>query len=566
MTNARLLELLDLYIESQLTDADRAELSSELARSATSCRFFWDYVHQHTMLGEVIAESAGMQLARSEQAPSLSLISSWVIVAAGILLTVGITWLCWPSVAYSSTATLAELRGKVQLKLGDDLVPAIPGQLINAGTEIHTGGNSSVVVAYPDSSRLELTADTAVRVLEETGVFLFRGEVNATVTPRPISRALTLRTEQGEVLAAGTKFRSANVDGETRIEVEEGKAVLGGRGVKAVELLTGAYALVSAPEPELYRPAPIRPLSTAAAWKIDEPSGPVMGLAISPDGRTLAIPQWFGGVRLIDLQGSRGERVLPVGEARPNVLSFSPDGRQLAVGYDPTRRTLMPLTVWDTVTGSSVHVLRSVVRKVHALGFSPDGLSLAFVTNSTQNRGVNLWDLGDSRERLRLAERIERIHCLAIHSNGKYVAIGSAEGNVLLCDSNSGRTIRTYEGHQRDVQCIAFQPNGDMLATGGRDGTIRLWSLSKGSLVRTLSGKFQEVRCLAFSPDGQTLASGHGGIAVLWDVNAGSKRSTFQAHRYAVTALAYLPDGRTLVSAGWDRCVKLWTLRPVDLQ
>jgi hypothetical protein len=72
--------------------------------------------------------------------------------------------------------------------LGDDLVPAIPGQLINAGTEIHTGGNSSVVVAYPDSSRLELTADTAVRVLEETGAFLFRGEVNATVTPRPISR------------------------------------------------------------------------------------------------------------------------------------------------------------------------------------------------------------------------------------------------------------------------------------------------------------------------------------------------------------------------------------------
>jgi WD40 repeat protein len=33
-----------------------------------------------------------------------------------------------------------------------------------------------------------------------------------------------------------------------------------------------------------------------------------------------------------------------------------------------------------------------------------------------------------------------------------------------------------------------------------------------------------------------------------------------------VTALAYLPDGRTLVSAGWDRCVKLWTLRPVDAQ
>jgi WD40 repeat protein len=402
-------------------------------------------------------------------------------------------------------------------------------------------------------------------MLEEIGVYLVRGEVSATVTPRPMSRALTLRTEQGDVLAAGTRFRSANVDGETRVEVEEGRAMFGPRGGKSIELLTGAYALIAAPEPELYQAAPMLPLSKNPARQIDEPSGPVMGLAVSPDGQTLAVPCRGGWVRLIDLKFPGRDRLLAA-DARPNAVAFSPDGQKLAVGYDPIKKAMTPLTVWDVRTGRKAYQLRSAMRRVHTLAFAPDGLTLAFVTNAGNQRGVNLWDLGDSRERLRLAERTERVLSVAVHADGHLIAAGSGDGKVHLCDADTGRTVSTYEGHTREVQAVAFQPGGDLLASGGRDGAIRLWSLTTGSLVRTLTGKFGEVRCLAFSPDGRTLASGHGGTAVLWDVDAGTKRTTLQAHRYAVTALAYLPDGRTLVSAGWDRCVKLWTLRPVDAQ
>ncbi|MGL4554875.1 MAG: FecR domain-containing protein [Gemmataceae bacterium] len=565
MNPERLLELLDGYVENRLSDADRADLSAELARSPASCRAFWGYVHQHAMLSDLIAESAGIRLAHADAAPPARRSYPWAALAAGLLFAAGVGWLAWPR-PDAPAATLAELRGDVRLRVGDDLVSAAPGQRLAAGTEVHTGGGSSVVVAYPDSSRLELTADTAVRLLEEVGVFLVRGEVNATVTSRPKSRPLTLRTEQGDVIASGARFRSANVDGETRVEVEEGRALLGPRGGRAIEQFTGAYALIAGPDPELYRAAPMPPLASAPARQIDEPTGPVMGLAVSPDGRTLAIPCWAGGVRLIDLHAPDRDRLLAGGDARPNAVAFSPDGQTLAVGYDPVKRTPTPLTVWDVRTGRTVHALRPVARKVHALAFAPDGRTLAFVSNAGNQRGVNVWDLGDTRERLRLAERADRVLCLAAHSAGRLVAAGTGDGSVVLGDPDTGRTVRTLDGHEREVQAVAFQPGGDLLATGGRDGVIKLWSVSTGALVRTLTGKFNEVRCLAFAPDGRTLASGHGGTAVLWDVDAGTRRSTFRAHRFAVTALAYLPDGRTLVSAGWDRCVKLWTLRPVDAQ
>lgn len=565
MNADRLLELLDLYVENRLSEIERAELSAELSRNPQSCRAFWRYVQQQALLSELVAESDGIRLAQSESAPPVAPSGYPWALAAGLLLAVGLGWILWPRPETTPSATLAELRGDVQLQMNGERVRAVPGLRLLPGTEVHTGEGSSVVVAYPDSSRLELTADTAVRLLEDVGVYLVRGEVNATVPPRPASRPLTLRTEQGDLLATGTRFRSANVEGETRVEVEEGRAVFGSRDGSGLEMLTGAYALLTTPEPEVYRAAPLLPLSGVAVRQIDEPSGPVMGLAVSPDGRRLAVPSWMGFVRVLNLANSEAESLFPTGQTRPNAVAFSPDGRRLAVGCEPNKKVFTPLTVWDVKTRQPLYTLRTV-RRVNSLAFSPDSLSLAFVSPDRPLRGVNLWDLGDSRERVRLAERNDRMLCVAFHESGKFLASGCTDGTVTLGDPDTGRTIRVLEGHQRDVQALAFQPRGDLLASGGRDGAIHLWSMSNGELVRTLTGTFGEVRCLTFSPDGRTLASGHGGTAVLWDVTTGTKRTTFRAHRFAVTALAYLPDGRTLISAGWDRCVKLWELRTLEPQ
>ncbi|MFQ3649020.1 MAG: FecR domain-containing protein [Gemmataceae bacterium] len=577
MMDPRLLDLLDRYVENRLCESERRELSDRLRSSPEACRLFWDYVHQHAMLSELMAEQVGRALACTETAPSqrptaARRVGPMLALALVLVVSLGLGLLFWRSENRSGLAdspvVLAELQGEVRYSQGGELLPAEPGRRLAVGSELETGDGSIVVLRYGESSRLVLNADSAIRLLDETGVFLLRGVLHAEVAASPGSKPLTVRTEQGEWIVADARFRSATLDGETRIEMEEGSVRVPSGNGSYQELSKGNYALVSLPEPELYQSAPRLPISKEPTQMVEEASGPVQALAVSPDGRMLAYPCSNGLVRLLKLQHPDQVRFLNVPEGRPQALAFSPDGQRLLVGYDATRRTptgaknSFPLTIFDLNHQQILQSFRPV-RRASAVAYMPDGQTVAYISNEKTQRGINLWDLGDARERLRLVERAERLTCLSVHHAGESLAAGSVAGFLYVADPHTGRTIHTLKAHPRDVQSVQYSPDGETIASGGRDGAIHLWSADTGERLRTLSGPFGEVRCLAFSPDGRMLASGHGGSVALWDVETGQIRTTLNAHRFAVSALAYLPDGSTLVTAGWDRCIKFWPLEPI---
>src|SRR5262249_37620789 len=62
-------------------------------------------------------------------------------------------------------------------------------------------------------------------------------------------------------------------------------------------------------------------------------------------------------------------------------------------------------------------------------------------------------------------------------------------------------------GHRHLVTCIAVSPDGRLIASGSRDHTVRLWDADTGKLVRTLEGHASWVEQVAFAGVGGLVAS-----------------------------------------------------------
>jgi WD40 repeat protein/beta-lactamase regulating signal transducer with metallopeptidase domain len=102
----------------------------------------------------------------------------------------------------------------------------------------------------------------------------------------------------------------------------------------------------------------------------DAPSSPkewIDALALSPDGKRVAAPQG-SVVRIFDVETGRQLRQLEGHPASVMGVAWSPDGKTLLSGsYDRTAR------LWDMETGRELHVFRDHRNWVWAVGFSPDG-------------------------------------------------------------------------------------------------------------------------------------------------------------------------------------------------
>jgi WD40 repeat protein len=193
----------------------------------------------------------------------------------------------------------------------------------------------------------------------------------------------------------------------------------------------------------------------------------VTGLALSADGRTLAVTDHAGRIHL----GVDGEppccNLTAPGQPPLFGAALTPDGAVLA-----TRGHGGDVLLWDTRTRGLLRTLAGHRSQVNALAFTPDGRLLATASN---DRTVKLWDW------------------------------------------QAGRLVHDLVGHQAGVHCLAFSPDGRVLASGGDDTTVRLWRADTGHQLLEFTEHQDRVWCVAFSPDGQTLASagqvpGGGGV------------------------------------------------------
>jgi WD40 repeat protein len=313
------------------------------------------------------------------------------------------------------------------------------------------------------------------------------------------------------------------------------------------------------------------------------PTGICEGMALSPDGHTLAVDTSSGGgtggsarenVALWDLRKGTKIGTIPGGGG----IAFSPDGRTLAISgvqdnvtlWNVARRAQVGTLALPATAGLPAQAIGSI-----GLTFSPDGRLLATDggPDTTLPAGpilASVWDL----QRHRIISRVQgsqtnfrAVLSLAFSPDGRMVAAGTHSATIILHSLATGKEMAVLQA-DGDVNALVFSKDGHSLISGDGGGHVITWNVAQRVRQATLTGHTAAVGTLALSPDGRTVASGGGdGKVVLWDFN-GNNHLALASLPQAAGPAVFSPDGHLLAAAGtsgsaiWDlgRRVRLATL------
>jgi len=312
--------------------------------------------------------------------------------------------------------------------------------------------------------------------------------------------------------------------------------------------------------PEIIRPAPQDHVKKPGAI-FRAPGSYTLAVALTADGKLLARGGADNAVDLWDVASGKKLHTL-TGHTVPIMrLAFSPDGKTLAsiTGSWLPNDVLGEVKLWDVATGKERVALKGHPNRMLSVAFSSDGKTLA-----TSSETVKLWDVETGKEKmeLRVAERPWQLAAwsLAFSPDGKTLATGTGEGpmdnapgTVILWDVTTGKKRETLSGHGNSVTCVEFAPDGKTLASISRTpdkagALLKLWDVAtakeRASIpIREFTGL--QYFSLAFTADGNTLISatwshhrtikdggkeGGWGLAVQhWEAATGKARASFRA-------------------------------------
>jgi WD40 repeat protein len=198
-------------------------------------------------------------------------------------------------------------------------------------------------------------------------------------------------------------------------------------------------------------------------------------MAFTPDGRRLVTGGVAGTVTIWDVRSR--EEADRLRFSRPvTAVAISPDGRLLAVQQEGKTRGDSRVEVLNLRSGGRVrsHRLRFGVGPygVGELAFTGDGRVLVSSDCCRRSRAV-AWDARSGAQLFDVPAAT-----FAVSPDSRMVAAGTDDGHVLFLDAHSGKRLGpAFKVAGGQIAQLAISPDGRLLAVSAFDGTATVWDV-----------------------------------------------------------------------------------------
>ncbi|MBL8055187.1 MAG: protein kinase [Anaerolineales bacterium] len=250
----------------------------------------------------------------------------------------------------------------------------------------------------------------------------------------------------------------------------------------------------------------------------------------------------------------------------PADVVWSPDSQQIAVfvlGVDPADPTRsLPqcdrIEIFDAATGG-LRLKFSTPGQL-AGDWSPDG---RWLVTGGRDGMVRLWEAATGRRQGEWRGHAFLFDAVAFSPDGRQIATGATDGTWRLWDAASGRLLGSYGQavppasavYNKDqmlqlegVRALDWSPDGDYLAVSTANREILLWDVARQETAMTLLGLTSPASAIAWAPNGKTVSACADSYTFLWAVNepVPTRLAYDSGMRVAECYTTWSPDSRRL--------------------
>ncbi|XP_014331420.1 U3 small nucleolar RNA-interacting protein 2 isoform X2 [Xiphophorus maculatus] len=216
---------------------------------------------------------------------------------------------------------------------------------------------------------------------------------------------------------------------------------------------------------------------------------------------------------------------------------------------------------------SEIRVLRGHKLPITCLVITPDDRC---IFSAAKDCSIIKWDVENGKKlhtihggrkgtEDRHVGHTTHILCMAISSDGKYLATGDMNNLIMIWEGETCKHLYKFTGHKGPVSGLSFRKGTHDLYSASHDRSVKVWNVDENAYVETLFGHQDVITGLdSLSRERCVTAGGRDGTVRVWKI-AEESQLVFHGHEGSIDCVQLINEEHMITGAD-DGSVSLWSV------